>query len=489
MLTSLSRSFFRRNKGSLFGLTSTHQVVYNLPDVDRFFAQHGSFDFKALQSTLFNRIFGVDDTAEFHEKFTTPLAKGLTATVERQFVNEAAATAALLAADVPGKAASLVSFSDRPEDMQLWERAAKVTVVAPASSAGQKQPAVAVEADLHSLLRDFGACMAIPPLYGRDFLERNPTVLADLWAFDNHVFPLLMVGLPTWLPFRIMRDGLAGRARIIEALRGLYKRIEQHENGQPVDFGVDMSDVGTVPLERSRQYIKYGISLPYRGAMDFAVLWGQNANTQPLIFWMLAYIYSTPGLLGELRRETAPFVRLSPPAPQPPTAIAGFDLAGLMRDCPLLKSAMLETLRLCSEPTSIRYVARPAAVVDGALTHRLPAGSWVSVPHYVVQRDGTIFADPAAFVPGRFLSVDDTTGRAATRYGALRPWGAGAGICKGRTFAEKEIIAIAAAVVSLWDIEPATADGRWRLPPMRPGTGVMKPAEEMRVVIRRRAVV
>lgn len=71
------------------------------------------------------------------------------------------------------------------------------------------------------------------------------------------------------------------------------------------------------------------------------------------------------------------------------------------------------------------------------------------------------------------------------RYGKLKPWGAGVGICKGRAFAEKEILGVVACFITLWDMEPS-GGGEWTLPGFVPGTGVMRPKEAVRVVIKRR---
>ena len=65
----------------------------------------------------------------------------------------------------------------------------------------------AVEANHQSLTRDFGACISIPLLYGHDFLERYPQLLDDFWKFDNDIFPLLMIGIPPWAPFKVMKEG------------------------------------------------------------------------------------------------------------------------------------------------------------------------------------------------------------------------------------------------------------------------------------------
>ena len=86
--------------------------------------------------------------------------------------------------------------------------------------------------------------------------------------------------------------------------------------------------------------------------------------------------------------------------------------------------------------------------------------------------------------PTRFLETNASTGKPVARYGKLKPWGSGAAMCKGRTFAEKEIMVLGAAIVAAWDVEPAS--GRWELPDTVPGTGVKKPVRDIRVLISRR---
>jgi cytochrome P450 len=241
-----------------------------------------------------------------------------------------------------------------------------------------------------------------------------------------------------------------------------------------------MSDVG-IALERNIIYKNSGFSIEDRAHLELSNFWGQNANTQPLLFWFVTYIYSTPGLLDELRKEVAPFVKLS--GSEVPD-IASIDIPALGRDCPLFKSTLFETYRLASEPTSIRRVARPMTVPDNDLNHKLPAGSYVSVALSLMQRDPAIFPAPDQFVPDRFLEFDGETGKKIPRYGRLRPWGVGPGSCKGRTFAEKEIMTIAAAMIIVWDVE--AIGGTWKLPAMIPGTGAKKPVKDIRVVLKRR---
>lgn len=479
-LIPIVSSFIRRYGGSLFGLTSRHQVLVNLPDVDRFLSQsYHTLSSEPVQYTLMTRICGARDSPELKRKSESSW-KDLLEPIERLFLNDAAAAAAIERGGVIERAASFVTFSADAKHMKRWELSAGIRVVGPDLP---NRPGV-VEANLHSLTRDFGACLAIPLLYGQDFLDRYSQVLDDFWKFDGGIFPLLMMGIPPWAPLKVMKRGLAARSRLVNELEALYRRIDQHQRGEPVDFGADMSDVSHVALERNKVYDRENWTFQQRGEGDLAVLWGQNANTQPMLFWFLAFVFSTAGLLPKLREEIAPYVKLSQTSP---LEILSMDLVGLCHDCPLMKACVFETYRMANEPASVRFVTRPITISDGAYNHKLKAGTFVTAAHSLIQRNPSVYTNPDKFVPNRFLNPDPESGKLSPRYGALKPWGSGPAACKGRTFAEKEIIALGASVISLWDIGPAS--GMWDLPAMVPGMGAKKPVEDVRVVISRRILI
>lgn len=424
------------------------------------------------------RIGGLTNTPEMKNKLQRTWRQ-LLEPIERLFLNDTLAAGAIERARVVQKATWFVSFADDASGMKRWEAAANVRVITPESA----ETAGVVEADFLKLTRDFGACIAIPLLYGKDFLDRYPQLLDDLWRFDNDLFLLLLIGVPPWAPFRTVRKGIESRSRLLRELGGLYRRIHQHSHGLPVDFDADLSDISAAAMERSEIYNRTGWTFQEQGEGEFAILWGQNANTQPMIFWFLTYVYSTPGLLNDLREEIAPHTKLSR---MKPPQIVSLDNAALCRDCPLLKSCIFETYRMANEATSIRHVERPVTVNDGQHQYLLQPGTFVTVPLSLEQRDPSVYADPDKFVPTRFLESDPQTGKPVARYGRLRPWGVGVASCKGRVFAEKEIVAVGSAIIALWDISPV--GGTWKLPGMIPGTGVKKPTQDIRVSIRRRVV-
>ncbi|KAL8795380.1 MAG: hypothetical protein Q9195_002121 [Heterodermia aff. obscurata] len=472
-------SSIRKYGGSLFGLTSKHQVLVNFAGVDRLMSQSfHTLNAEPFQYTLLTRVFGAIGSSELKKKAKDSW-RDLLGPVERMFVNETSVAAAIERGNIPEKAASFVTFSTDKERMRHWELSADIRLVRPSLADNRG----VVEANLQSLTRDFGACIAIPLLYGQDFLDRYAQVLDDLWKFDNDLFSLMLIGVPTWAPFKIVKEGLAARSRLGKQMEALYRRIDQYQKKEPVDLGADMSDISNTALDRNKIYRRDDWSFRHRGVSDLALLWGQNANTQPTLFWFLAYVYSTPSLLDELRQEIAPYVTMSQ---RSPPEIISMDLTKLSRDCPRTKACLFETYRLTIDVVSIRYVERPVTIKDGSLRHELEPGTFVSAPHSTSHRDPSVYANPDEFVPDRFLKTNPETGKMSASYGNLKPWGSGAAICKGRTFAEKEIMAAGAAIISLWDIGPA--GGSWKLPSMVPGTGVKKPAADMRVLISRRVL-
>ncbi|KAK1241945.1 hypothetical protein MKX07_007768 [Trichoderma sp. CBMAI-0711] len=467
-------------KGSRFGLTSRHQILHNLDNIDRVFTKSPhilSADVLGLRLGI--RVFGARLTKEISEEFLV-INRKLTQIIERYFVNDASATASIQAADIPGKVARLLSFSPDSQKQHQWERSASIKVLS-TDSEGQSG---AVEADLESLMRDFGACVSIPRLYGQDFLDRNPHLLEDFWKFDNNAFSLLVIGVPTWVPIKSFREALAARTRLHDALEGFYIRLDQYKHGQKVDFDADMRDVSTAAMERNGFLEEHGVPIRARAELELGTFWGLNANMQPMVFWLLLYVYSTSGLVDELRKEVRPCMTLS--TEDSPPQIAAFDFSRLSHECPLLKSCLFETFRLVEDPTSLRYVSKPMTVSDGNLEHHFEPGTWLSAPHALLQSDPSIFPEPEKFIPDRFIETDKETGHRVARYGRLKPWGSGSAVCKGRTFAEKEVMGIVACFITLWDME--NAEGPWKLPGMIPGTGVKRPQKPIRVILRRRSL-
>lgn len=240
-----------------------------------------------------------------------------------------------------------------------------------------------------------------------------------------------------------------------------------------------------------------------------------NANANNLVYWVLVRIWATPGVVERVRKEVGPSVHISQPMRafgihEPPRM--KISLMGLLKECPLLKSCYLETLRLDSRPASVKKVERDLVISETMQDVRpgtqpesylLKAGTYVNIPHAVHQLDSRFFRDPTVYKPGRFLVRQETKGEKqkqqqqqqeqqqqqqqemSAQIGTLKPWGGGASMCKGRMFAEREVLAFVAGILVMWDMEPVNPHG-WVVPEPRRMTGVAVPSTDLRVRLRRR---
>ncbi|KAJ3458148.1 hypothetical protein MRS44_012257 [Fusarium solani] len=150
-------------------------------------------------------------------------------------------------------------------------------------------------------------------------------------------------------------------------MESLYRYIDQHQRRGLIDTEFDLSDVSSIPFERNKIYEQEGWSLQERAAGDFSILWGQNANLQPMLAWLITFLYATPGLVERIREETAAYINFSTTPPE----IISIDIPGLCRSCQLLKACIFETCRIANDPAVIRRVERPITIQDGELEHQL----------------------------------------------------------------------------------------------------------------------
>lgn len=123
-------------------------------------------------------------------------------------------------------------------------------------------------------------------------------------------------------------------------------------------------------------------------------------------------------------------------------------------------------------------------------SYLLKAGNVVFVPNGTVQGDPRLWEDPTQFNPQRYIIKDpkDEKREKVQWPRQLYSFGGGYSMCKGRLFAEREILTFVAALVIFWDIEylgPKRADGSWKV---RKGmeAGAPHPEGEVRVRLRRR---
>lgn len=249
-----------------------------------------------------------------------------------------------------------------------------------------------------------------------------------------------------------------------------------------------------------------------------------NVNANQVIFWLVWYIYATPSLLSEIRREVSPYVKFVPPPsnglPISEAPRLSIDIDALWHKCPLLKSAFFETMRIEAAAVSYKKIEADFVVTeseeDARLLGKAHADSYVlgkdeyiCIPHNVHQNDGRYWRDPGRFEPRRFWNLGDQDANVANGhtgssdvkpvdmddesyanikvdYGTMKVWGGGKQSCKGKTFAEREVVLFAAAIVSQWDMMPTDNGGKWVHPGRIVSAGTGSPKKEVKVRISRR---
>ncbi|RDW69145.1 cytochrome P450 [Aspergillus mulundensis] len=415
--------------------------------------------------------------------------------IPNQFMHEPSLSQTSTAAAnfIQREAPNLVTFSAAPIDQMMWERPADVTVI---EGKGQL-----CEVDFFKLIRHFVGTVTTTTLFGQAILETFPTLLQDVWSVDDQ-FATLSMGPPRHLTPGISAAYIA-RDRLLDALAIFHQALLLWDEGN--DLGMefrdlrDLEDVSEPIKNRVRKAKDLGLSPQDSAPAHLALLWAMNGNSPNIVFYHLLRLYANPTLLGEIRKEIAPFVKVSRPTreetgfPILEAPRLSIDVDGLCSSSELLKASFYETLRLDSAGLSFRQLTADLTLTEteeeatkaGRSTpqnYSLKNGELVIVPHGVVHNDPMQYSNPNQFDPLRFIKTDPSTGQKRAKYETLTPFGGGMPACKGRAFAEKKILALSAAIVSLWEISPADAK-ELKIPGHKISSAAFLPKNDIRVRI------
>lgn len=132
-------------------------------------------------------------------------------------------------------------------------------------------------------------------------------------------------------------------------------------------------------------------------------------------------------------------------------------------NCKYLRACLDESMRLCpSVPSSI-----PRVVDEGGIRvvgEEIPAGLWVSVPHFTIFRNEKYFDRPHNFIPERWIA-DESTGYSPEdvklSQTAFQPFSVGPRHCIARNLAVREMTFALARIFYLFDVDPVPNSGRW----------------------------
>lgn len=369
-----------------------------------------------------------------------------------------------------------------------WERYGRVTYNKDGSA----------EADLYGLIFNYMGQIAIDILWGKSLLTNYPGLLKDMGEFDRGIHHFFVKGLAKIT--KAGRRARAGRNRLGAAMRDWYEAVAALQAGE--DPGsrwkdLKLDEVSEVLRVRVKTAVEKSASATLQKTQDAQIVWGVNVNSNKNVFWMLLHVYSRPELLSAIRAEISTYIKVSETDERGPDGLPklSIDVDGLTKSCPLVKAAFYETMRLSMAGLATRDVVQDIvlteSVADAAMfgktkaqSYTIPAGSTLVLANGHMQRDPRIFPEPDKFDPQRFIEIlTDGTRRANMRN--LHTFGGGLYKCKGRYFAEREVVTFASCLFFMWDISPADGE-RIIFPEMGTAGASRSPKTDIRVKLTRR---
>ncbi|KAI7340817.1 hypothetical protein KC315_g489 [Hortaea werneckii] len=315
----------------------------------------------------------------------------------------------------------------------------------------------------------------------------DASLVDDFWYIAQKMHILFTFQRP-WLLSCLAPQLSEARERVFRALRE-YSETEQYSSGS------------SLAQESARIRLSKGMTKSQSGQAELSIVMALLLNTVPATFWFVLYIFADAKILADLRQEVDACT----------TATGNnhnLTATKLRTHCPLLNSALRETLRLAAPMNTTRYVREDTALRNSVTggTYLLRKGSLAQIATTVIHQQSDVYgagagAPPESFCAERFLSTSGKAEDPATGFrrsggenvaGSFGTFGGGSSVCPGRHFAWMEMLAFAALLIAGFDVEDAGhGGGAVTVPPFREekmfiAQGLRKPAVDPKVVIRRR---
>ncbi|KAF3905228.1 hypothetical protein ABW21_db0202389 [Orbilia brochopaga] len=304
--------------------------------------------------------------------------------------------------------------------------------------------------------------------FGRHFQEVAPDAAELFWKFEEG-FLKLFQDTPKWM----LPGAIRARDKLMSAVELWIVQAMRHCPELADDEIWNEWWGGRILWQRVKMLAARGLSLRARAVQQFGLLWGLNANTPPVISWMLIYILRNPSLLPELQKEVATAISIEPKI--------RIDWSALMK-LPLLLSIYQETLRLSVSNMTARVVTDDTEV-DGFIFKK---GRMMIAPSRALHLS-PVFDHPShpmsEFWGERFL-VDET--EKLKLLNSWRPFAGGITYCPGRYIAAAEIYSAVGVLILKYDMRIEEPYGPIQHSPGRAGTGAVRPDRDARILMKRR---
>ena len=259
-------------------------------------------------------------------------------------------------------------------------------------------------------------------------ISRNPDALgrAITRYFEGlgRIDPVDIFGLPPWVP-RI------GRLRARPAIRFFEEMVRDLiaarkvllASGQPAP-----RDLLTLLLEASDPETGKGLSDLDVNANIVTFTGAGHETTANALSWSIYLISQDERVRRRIEAEV--------------DAVLGADRiqAGHLEKLTYTRAVLDEAMRLYPPAP---FLSRAAIADDEIGGHRIDAGTVVTVAPYVLHRHHSLWSEPDAFRPERFLPE----ARGVIDRFAYLPFGAGPRVCIGASFALQEAVIVLASIV------------------------------------------
>ncbi|KAE9969005.1 hypothetical protein BLS_003431 [Venturia inaequalis] len=374
-----------------------------------------------------------------------------------------------------GNLPDLITFNPSMVDQEPWERLAYLEPT---------EDEEGVKASLLPLVFLFMTHMTTDSLITQSILsDSDHHEIAPLLLSFIQSFQLLLTGLPRTIPHPSLPSAHITRRKLLSHLSTLTEEVLEDAEMQG-------------PLLEARQAILDEDQVPQnvRTADLLALLWSVNMP-HVLAFWMLAHIISDPNVLADIRAETSKYATAVQEQ-----AIMGFsvpprvsiDAKGLLTQCPLLKSAYIETVRLYSRGSRAGIVTKDFELESQEATKVFKSGEkwafkkgeWVDLSNWLSNTDPSNFADAGKWNAACHI-VEDGNGVKSAEWGnVLKDFGV-VGSEDVKDQCEMMCLSFIAGTLALWDFEPAGTKG-WVIPKAQFAVGVALPSGDFRAIIKKR---
>lgn len=260
-----------------------------------------------------------------------------------------------------------------------------------------------------------------------------------------------LVRIPTWIPTRNNREFSRASRSLTRAVNGIVAEREQHPVASPDLLNLLIHASGPDGEHFSAQEVR---------DQCLTLLLAGHETVANALSWTWHLLAEHPRVREVLEDELAATLGNASPSPD------------RLKDLPYLEAVVRESLRLYPP---VWVLARQSTRSFRLGSQEFPARTRVLMAPWVIHRRASLFPDPNAFRPERWLD-GSTNGLPAQAY---IPFGTGPRLCIGRSFALLEMPLVVATISQRYRLYPVPGEAVVPEPlvTLRPRNGVRVVAE------------